>query len=204
MENNSGKPIFRLLLIVIILVIIGAAGYMFYLKMRATNNSPKTTPTARNVQEVTPTDTANYNGAYGCVFIPKLCKQGKVISANITPTDTFYGIGFTDIPKGTEIKAAISGKIGIGVSTDPKTGVKANILSVTNDSSHLEASYRFIGTIPSIDPTAGLRIKRGQTIGFVGDKTITFRQETTEYSLLFSVIDLSAKKFIKLDPSDLK
>lgn len=207
MEENNKKTYFKYfsaeagIVIVVIVVILGVLLYLGVLP----NPIPKKTSVQENkiIQANTPTITVEEKG-YGCIFAEKLCAQGETITEENKPAPTFYGIGFTNIPDETPIKAAISGKIGIGLTTDPKTDKKINTLSITNDSLRIEANYSFVGK--PFEPTAGAggNIKKGDTIGWMGDSKVTFRQNPKTYSLIFSVMDLASKEFKKLELSDLK
>lgn len=205
MEPNEKKTAFKLfsleagIVIVIILIILGILSFLGIIPFSFFNSTP---PQSNNINK-TPTTTTIDDTGYGCIFSGKLCTQGETITTTDKIAKNFYGIGFTKIPSGTPIKAVISGRIGMGVATDAKTGTKINTLSITNDSLHVEADYSYTGK-PMELTAGGGNISKRDIVGWIGDGSVTFRQDPKTYSLIFYVLDLTGKNFKQLKFSDFK
>ncbi len=213
MESSGKKSILKYFTIeagIVLVVVIVILGILLYLGIIPFRTSPVKHPLSaappsqgKIANKIKPSTTLSDEKSYGCIFSGKLCAQSETITATNGYTSNFYGLGFTNIPQGTPIKAAISGRIGIGLATDPKTNTKINSLSIRNDSLHVEVDYSYIGK-PFDPATAGGDISKGEIIGRLGESNVTFRQNPKSYSLIFSVMDLTNKEFKKIQPSDLK
>lgn len=204
------ESVIIVLLIVVLLVVLSFLGVLPFGKITSFMQGKKVT-TAVNV---TPGAQVPDETGFGCILTPDICSKAIPISTTLTipanpgatavPPIKFHALGFTDVPKGTPLKAAISGSLGTGVASDPKTGERINLLSITNGETNTEVDYRFVGSVPQLDPAVALKIKKGQTIATLGDKTITAGADSKQYSVLFFVQDLTSREFKQLTSSDLK
>lgn len=139
----------------------------------------------------------------GCILENNKCDNAEVINFSRNGSQ-IYGLGFTQVEEGSGVKAAASGRIGMGVGTDSKSGQKINSLTITNDDLSIEVSYSFIGKILDIDSVAGNKIKKGQVIAFIGDKEVNLTENSKKYQIILFVKDLKEGKFRQITQKDLK
>ncbi|MGE5041608.1 MAG: hypothetical protein ACM3IJ_01760 [Candidatus Levyibacteriota bacterium] len=183
----------------ILVVLAVAAGLLLFSKNPKT--ALKGTPSGNITNPFQNKGTSSDTSGYACIF-PTDCSKAEPITAENVPAPTFYGLGF-NVPSGTPIRAAIAGKVGIGVSTDAK-GQKFNTLSVLDEKQKIEADYSFMGKPFDPSSAAAATVGKGDVIGWVGDGTLTFRGNQTKYNLIFYVTDNATKTFKKISVSDLK
>lgn len=182
--------------IIIVLVLVGALVALKIVKLPSAK-----TPVAVTTNK---TETSNTSGTgYGCILTAELCGKGEIIFEENKPAPAFYGLGYSNVSPETPIKAAISGTVGVGLSTSA-TGKNINTVSIRNEKEHIEADYMFSGKPFDLTMATAGKVTKGDIIGWVGSDTITFRKNPKTYNVIFFIMDTASKTYLQLAVSDLK
>lgn len=140
---------------------------------------------------------------YLCIFDENYCSQAEQISISQNNIPSFIGLGFTNISKGTPVKAVMPGTVGIGITTDTK-GNKITLISILDENGKVEADYRFIGTPFTPTPDKGGKVTEGEVVGWIGEKLFPLSLNNKEYNLILTFQDKMSKKYIVVKSSELK
>lgn len=136
---------------------------------------------------------------FNCPLDKIYCKNAEQVTVPkaIPP---FYGLGYSNIPAGTQILAIIPGKYTSGVSVG-KDGQKSDLLVIVNGEMGLEADYSFKGNpyVP-LAPGRG-NVNQGDIIGYASGESLSQALYGKSYNLIVSLQDTKTKQFIKLKVS---
>jgi hypothetical protein len=130
-----------------------------------------------------------------CPLTSSICQKGVLIST-INQQSVFYGLGYTNLPANTPVKAATSGTLD--VEQQSLNGVNVTVITIRNSEQQMSANYfmDLTGYLPS-----KTTVKQGDIIGYTNNKTVSFLGKNYSFFFYLAGSDKPSSTAYKIKPS---